>query len=345
MSPYLRRAGLLTAALVLVVAVLGLVIGSGGSGRDTRTAPVARDGVGPYPARAVPPGYIRDLGVTTEAFANNSLTRWGAADLSEVDVFEQQALRHADVLMWFADWEHVLGFDAAQAAAVARRGAIPEIAWEPWDSTRGSRQPRYRLRTIIDGRHDAYISRWARQIARYGGPVRIRFAQEMNGDWYPWSESANGNRHGEYVRAWRHVRAVFRRAGAANVRWEWCPVAGSVPRRLFPGTAQVDILGIAGFNGGPHLFDHSWDSFRSDFGPALERIHSYAPALPVVVSEVGSTESGGDKAAWITGMFRDLRRRPYVRGVTWFNVRKESDWRIASSPAARWAFVRAVGGR
>ena len=63
--------------------------------------------------------------------------------------------------MWFVDWERG-AFDADQARAVAERGSVPEISWEPWDSRVGrAGQPRYTLRRIIDGRHDAYVRRFA----------------------------------------------------------------------------------------------------------------------------------------------------------------------------------------
>ena len=51
-------------------------------------------------------------------------------------------------------------------------------------------------RDIIGGAHDDYIRAWAEGVRDLGYPLAIRFAHEMNGDWYPWSEQANGNRRG-----------------------------------------------------------------------------------------------------------------------------------------------------
>ncbi|MBA3865307.1 MAG: hypothetical protein H0X42_02995 [Solirubrobacterales bacterium] len=45
----------------------------------------------------------------------------------------------------------------------------------------------------------------------------------MNGDWFPWSESANGNQPGEYVAAWRHVHEIFSAAGATDATWPGVP--------------------------------------------------------------------------------------------------------------------------
>ena len=147
------------------------------------------------------------------------------------------------------DHRHVrrLGAHAATsrrelAGAINERGAVPLISWEPWDSWRGGPdQPKYALGRIAAGRHDALIDRWAAQVAEYRRPVMLRLAPEMNGDWLPWSTGVNGNRPGDYVAAWRHVRARFRRAGADNAIWVWNPIAsydGSTPlRELFPGSA------------------------------------------------------------------------------------------------------------
>ena len=162
------------------------------------------------------------LGVTTSALARNSFAPWGRNGLESVKEFERDARAHASVVMWYSDWANVRRPDLGQLRAVARRGSLPEITWEPWDHAKGLwvPQPAFRLRRIIAGRYDALIRRWARDLAAYGGPVRLRFAQEMNGNWYPWAETFNGNR-GEFAKAWRRVWRIFRREGAANVEWVW----------------------------------------------------------------------------------------------------------------------------
>lgn len=340
-----RRGALLSVVLLAaVVALVALQVTWAGAGKGAAApAPRAQRALPSAERPAAAPRSRIALGVTTLAFARNAAVSWRPADLREVDAFERRARRRTDLVMWFADWAHVRDFDARQAAAVAARGGTPEISWEPWDSASArADQPRYRLRRIIAGDFDAYIARWARQVAAYGAPVRLRFAQEMNGRWFPWAERANGNRRGEFVRAWRHVHAIFARAGARNVRWVWCPVAGSIQPSQYPGRTQVDVLGLAGFNGGTAIFRRQWRSFRVAFGPSLDFLHGLGRRKPIELSEVGSTEQGGSKAAWIHGMFRELRRRPEVRSVVWFNVRKEADWRIESSRSAQRAFAAEV---
>jgi beta-mannanase len=307
----------------------------------------------PWSATATPPwplpssGQVSrvDLGVTTPALASDSARRWQPGDLQQVNAFEHDARRHADIVMWFADWAHVANFDPRQAAAVAARGSVPEISWEPWDSSRplGAAQPHFRLIEIIRGAHDRYIERWAREIAAYRRPVLLRFAQEMNGQWYPWSESANGNHAGEFVRAWRHVHAIFAKAGASNVRWVWAPVDGQVRAEQYPGPRFVDVVGLSGFVAGERVFRSPWRPFATMFGPSLDAVHALAPGKPVSLAEVAAAQTG-DKAAWIAQMFREIQRRPYIRSIVWFNVRKEADWRIESSRGAARAFAAGLAG-
>jgi len=277
-----------------------------------------------------------DLGVTTDPLARNWWRPWQPRDLQTVNKFEQAAHQHASVVMWYADWEHG-SLSTAQLDAVARRGSVPEITWEPWDASKGlwKRQPHYTLRNIIDGKFDPYIRSWADGLAAWGKPVRLRFAQEMNGNWFPWSEATNGNHRGGFVLAWRHVHHIFDLAGATNVQWVWSPVSGA-PRAAFPGAGEVDVLGVTCLNGGPSAFRAGWRSFAAICGNSVNRLHALAPGLPIELSEVASADAGGDRAAWIAGMFGFLARHPDVKSMIWFNLHKETDWTIdGSSPAQR----------
>ena len=115
-------------------------------------------------------------------------------------------------------------------------------------------------------------------------------------------------------------------------------MAGAIRAREYPGSSQVDVVGLSGFNGGTILFTRRWRPFASPSAPRSTR-PPLAPDKPVALTEVASAEQGGDKAAWISGMFAEIRRRPYIRSLVWFNLRKEADWRIESSPAAQAAFA------
>jgi hypothetical protein len=163
----------------------------------------------------------------------------------------------------------------------------------------------------------------------------------MNGDWYPWTGSPSA-----YVAAWRHVVTVFRETGAANVRWVWAPNVDrsrSMPfSAYFPGEPWVDYIGLDGYNWGATP-GNRWSSLRTVFASSYARITQLSDR-PLIVTETGSSEIGGEKAAWIRNGFMATIPQdfPRVTGVVWFNMKKEDNWRIDSSQAALDAYREVV---
>ncbi|WP_174536922.1 glycoside hydrolase family 26 protein [Micromonospora chalcea] len=291
------------------------------------------------------------------------MTDKGPHDFAPVDRFVEAAGRSPQVMLFGADWASA-EFDRSLFDRIAERGMMPMLGWEPWDHTVDlaarrtglavrqidrlrATQPDYRLARIARGDFDAYLRSWAEGVRSLGYPVAIRFAHEMNGDWYPWCERANGNRPGDYVRAWRHVHDLFARAGATNVTWVWSPnarwdktTAGLTG--LYPGDDYVDWVGVTGYYG-TGAFTKTYWSFDQIFGPTIAEIRKVT-RKPLVVTETGAADTAGRKARWIRETFGSLPRYPDLIGLIWFEVDKEQDWRIAGSPAAATAFAESVGG-
>jgi hypothetical protein len=270
-----------------------------------------------------------------------------APSLAELDDAESAVGARAAIVGSFSDWAHGESFPRELAEAINDRGAVPLISWEPWDSWRGgSDQPDYALRRIVGGHHDALIDRWAGQVAGYGRPVMLRFAAEMNGDWLPWSTGVNGNRPGDYVAAWRYVRARFRRAGADNAVWVWNPIAayeGSTPlASLFPGSYQTNWVAVDGYNWGDTRA-WGWQSYADVLAPSIRALRELAPRLPVMIAETAAARDRR-KAAWVTDTFR-AARADGVDALVWFEYLKETDWRLSESPAASRAARAALQGR
>jgi hypothetical protein len=269
-------------------------------------------------------------------------------DLAKLDDVAARIGRMPAVVMWYQAWGgEYAGFDHRLPAAVAGRGGAPMISWEPWVPGAGADQPDYALARIAAGDFDKYVDGWAAALAAYGGPVWLRFAHEMNGNWYPWSAAANGNAPADYVAAWRHVHGRFTAAGATNVRWVWSPNVefdGSAPLPgIYPGDDVVDWVGIDGYNWGTTQSWSSWQDLAGVFGPTYDAVQELT-TKPIMIAETASGEQGGDKAAWIEhALLKELPNRfPAVRAVVWFDENKETDWRFDSSDAAAAAFRRAA---
>lgn len=268
-----------------------------------------------------------------------------ADDLAGADRFSGSSGKAAGLVNVYVSFASP-GFDRPPLDAIRRRGAVPMVTWLPCrDGSLGSEQPEYALRRITGGAFDPYLKRWAADAAAWGQPLMLRFAPEMNGSWNSWSAGVNGNRARDFVLAWRHVHDLFAEAGASNVEWVWSPNvvmpgSPSLPS-LYPGDRYVDWIGLDGYNWGTTRAGSRWQSFGDVFGPTLRAVRALTQR-PLMLSEVGSAEAGGSKAAWVADFFRQLRRNPDILAFVWFNFDKEADWRIDSSSSSRHAFVAGV---
>ncbi|HEY0074290.1 MAG TPA: glycosyl hydrolase [Abditibacteriaceae bacterium] len=218
------------------------------------------------------------------------------------------------------------------------RGKSLQITWEPWH---WSNPNAVKLQDIAKGKYDRYIDSWAQAAMSFGNDVWIRWGHEFNGNWYPWSLTANGKNGRLYIAAYRRVHDRFRRIGASNVRWIWCVNASSVPEVswnnpliAYPGDEYVDMIAIDGYNFGTALPHSYWRSFDEIFARPYAKLAARFPRKPLMIGEIGSARIGGDKAAWIRDMDRSLRQRyPRIQQVVWFEAMKEADWRMVSPEA------------
>ena len=286
------------------------------------------------------------------ALAGPATQRWvgfyvpGApADITPLASVESVAGARAAVSNYFQNTSQ--GFTLTQATNASSHGSIPLTTLEFWDPAKGVSQPAYSLKSIADGTWDTYLHTYARSAKAFGKTVWLRPLHEMNGDWYPWGGTVNGNTPAGFVAAWRHIHDIFASEGAANVKFVWCPNVDSVPAtptnaiaRYWPGDGYVDYLALDGYNFGGS--SSSWRSFSSVFGPAYAAV-TVLSAKPVFIAETACGTVGGDKAAWIADMFSAIPKRfGRIVGVTWFDAAKERDWRVDSCASARIAFSAGV---
>lgn len=340
----MTRPGVPTVVVVLgVLALFGYVFvavdlaSPGRQAGSPRAAGAGQAGLSPAlhpPPVQFPPAGKAFLGVQTGQ---------GGYDLTDLDAFVAATGRAPSVLQFSQDWAHN-DFDRTVFDRIAGRGMLPILSWEPWDYTAArahssGEQPEYRLARIVEGRYDGYLESWAEGIKSLDYPVAVRFGHEMNGFWYPWCEQANGNRKGDYVAAYRHVHDIFREIGADKVIWVWSPnvtYPGADPlRRLYPGDAYVDWVGLSGYYGTAGA--QTYRSFNRIFADTFAEIRTFT-GKPIVIAETGATDQRGERLRWVREMFTQLAQHPDVIGLIWFEARKELDWRLAGTPAAARAF-------
>jgi endoglucanase len=245
--------------------------------------------------------------------------------IAAIEKFKMDYGKRPAVVLVFLDWGQYP--DEAVIRDVYNSGSMLMVTWEPWNAEdkKGIDFP-----ALLAGKDDAYIREFALKLKSIERPVFLRFAHEMNGDWYPWS----GMKIGEevYAEMFRHIWDVFDEAGVRNVRWVFSINTENVPPQnkytdCYPGDRYVDYIGLDGYNWGSTKDWSRWTSFKDIFFNVYEDV-TRRYKKPVVISEFSSTSTGGDKALWIEDALQELKRMPKVKGFILFNVDKETDWRF-----------------
>jgi mannan endo-1,4-beta-mannosidase len=288
-------------------------------------------------------------------------------ETATVKTIDSEVGKAPSAIEWYAGWDQ-----AYQPAAVVSSwelGALPIITWESMPSndplTPGQSRaddPTYSLSNIINGNFDAYIQSYAQAVVQLGLPVVIRFDQEMNGTWYPWSETANGNKAGQFVQMWRHVWDIFQQVGANNdVIWLWCPnrvdrLSGHSPAvsEVYPGDQYVDWMGLDAY----YRYVGDPTTFNFTFGKTLSQLNAINATKPIFLAEVGAIENGPygnslatTKAAWTTNLFSGIAADHQIVGFSWFDntvtniVNGQTvtdDWQFDADPLTLAAFKAGV---
>lgn len=263
-------------------------------------------------------------------------------NMTGVESFSADAGKNPNTVLYFQNFSQE--YSAVAVANAWSRQMLPVVTLEPIIKNSTSGQPH--LADIANGAWDDYLNRWANAAKLQNLPIALRFAQEMNGDWYSWSEGKFGNRTGDYIRAWRHVRDLFDAAGADNIIWVWSPnrvdnLADRTLARVYPGDRYVDWVGMSGYyrDSGPGIAP----SFDGTFAKTLAELKRVAPTKLILLTEVGAGTSESNRTAWIQSFFAGLLAHPEIIGFAWFNDFKSGgDWRIAYSGATASAFAAGV---
>jgi hypothetical protein len=115
-------------------------------------------------------------------------------------------------------------FPRPWADYVREQGAIPHLAWEPRSLDQVTPEL---METFVDA------------LADYAGPVVVRFASEMNGEWTRYHDDP-----ARYRRVFRDLYKAMRRAPKAALLW--CPNAMPADKieQYYPGDDGCDWVGV-----------------------------------------------------------------------------------------------------
>lgn len=277
------------------------------------------------PARHVAVAKLSTSSPTLGVFEPDEWETW-----KPVDQFASAVGRKPGIVLLYSGWPEP--WQAKFATMAYAHGAVPLVQIEPVGVT---------LKSIVDGRSDAYLRSYAASVRRYRHQVILSFAAEMNGSWYSWG--AGHTKPGVFVAAWQHVVKVFRKAGARNVTWLWTVNsinASSAPlKQWWPGNSYVNLVGIDGY------YFRPTDTFRSVFGTTIAEVRTFT-RTPILISETSVGPVA--RSSKIAGLFAGVRKE-HLLGLVWFDQAQHAgiyhqDWRLEDSPAALAAFRRAEKG-
>ena len=260
----------------------------------------------------------------------------GLKDTTGLNAYGSTVGKAPTIVNYFASFADNL--DVTSMTALAGQGRLPMVTWTPSDAHNVTDNA-YPLSSIAAGTYDAYLIKQAKALATVPGKVVLRFAHEMNGNWYSWGRGVNGNTDAAYVAAFRHVHDVLTAAGATNVIWVWAPGAtdpATDVSGLWPGAAYVDWVGLSVY------FQTPTETFAHLMNPVIANINSFAPSTPIFVAET-SVLPGTGRPAQITDLMQGLIHLPRLVGITWFEEPGRTyDYRVVGDPPALAALSAAL---
>lgn len=236
-------------------------------------------------------------------------------------------------------------FPSLQAKAILDLGSIPFITWEPWLIDFSAEEypnipadPKKRdkngLRAIAKGLYNPYLEKWAHEVKKLNRYIFVRFGHEMNDPYrYPWGPQ--NNKPEDFISAWRHVVNLFKQAGAANVIWVWSPhPAYLYYDYYYPGDDYVDWVGVGTLNYGTVASWAKWWTFDEIFGNYYSQLSKYKK--PIVISEFGSLEVGGNRPQWFVDAISSMPLKyPEIKAVIFFHCSSDI---TTTNKALNWYF-------
>ncbi len=238
-------------------------------------------------------------------------------------------------------------FPKAFADSCKKYGAFMQLGFEP-DTA---------FRDVVDGPH---LRNWAREAAKSGIPIFLRFASEMNGDWVPWFGSPT-----LYKEKWRLMYNIMKEE-APNVAMVWCPnwrpdIQNDTSRNImayYPGDEYVDWVGVNFYMWGP-----IYDSLMNETGISplskLAAVYNKFPNKPIMICEWAAASRewrGNPPLPKITTdycinhmqqLYSNLQQYfPRVKGVFWFDydshLINNSDFSLTNNPTVLNTYKNAI---
>ncbi|CAK0754453.1 mannan endo-1,4-beta-mannosidase [Gammaproteobacteria bacterium] len=315
------------------------------------------------PKDGVYTGAYIDFGETEDNVTSEAITN-----------FESLVNKRLAIVAFSSYWGE-RSFPSKQVATIAAAGAIPLIFWSPWDSPYREYDGKplsppnpINLHSILAGKFDTYIDRWADAAKSHEGrPMLVAWGLEMNGQWFPWSGIFHGaGKHIQgksgylgpetYKRAYRYVVDRVRTRGATDIIWVFQTNGYSIPEtpwnrmaEYYPGSDYVDWLGMSAY--GKQFSYQDWATPVEAMDKPYQELIKVDPAKPVILAEwgVGEFPKSGSKAFYIRDTLQRITSHySRIKAAIFWHERWQnqdetvSDLRVNSSQDALREYQRGI---
>lgn len=211
---------------------------------------------------------------------------------------------------------------------------------------------RFSNQSIADGSFDEFFNDFAASASAYGKPVVVRYAWEMNGNWFPWSPydpNGNGkdyydvgNTPQNYVSAWRHIYDLVK-TQAPNVMFYWCShnaPYSSYLASFYPGNQYVDIIGFDAYNFYPSSSSNQKLStiYKANVLAMRKLTTGSTTKLstkPIVVGETGLLSKNSNRVEYLDyGAI--YNQYPDIAGIIYFDLDVDYLFGVKAESGRNW---------
>lgn len=183
---------------------------------------------------------------------------------------------------------------------------------------------------ILEGKKDEQIKTLAKEIKEFGNPVLFRLNNEMNSDWTSYSGIITLSDPEIYKDVWKRIYGIFESENVTNCIWIFNPNDNNYPPSkwnnflsYYPGNEYVHMIGITGYNTGTYYAKQNgevWKSFKSIYDEIQSKYGVLFKDFPWIITEFASSSVGGNKAKWISEMFKNIHTYPNIKAAVWFSA-------------------------
>ena len=335
------RIGVASLLLILALVAVAALTATKSPGTDSHTlgpSSPAGSSTGHAPAPWAPPAVMLGTWTSVESDGGYSAIAGQSPNVANTYLF----------------WGH--SFPTSFAGQAHSAGAIPFVEIEPWqgggpkDCSYGSDFPAMTTIGANDEAINRYLNAFGSAIAAFGHPVILTFARGFNvfGQ-YPWAQGdCEGTTTAQWIKAWDTVRSDIDATADGLAHFMWVPGADTGgttidPTPYWPGSSQVDMVGVQGF------LDTRWGSqfgtFSGLFGPVFGEIHALT-SLRIFIAETDLAPLDGSGYQSLPGFISDLCANG-GDGVLQFQAARAlsgRQWSELGKALARSCGARTAGG-